>query len=257
MKVATFNANSIRARLPIILDWLAETQPDVLCVQETKVVDELFPQMAFESAGYHAAFRGQKSYNGVAILSREKLKNVASGFDDGGPSDDTRLIRGTLNGVHIINTYVPQGMDLKSDKYQYKLEWFERLLSFFDKHYTTRQKVLWCGDMNVAQTDIDLHDPKGHKGHVCFNPEVQAAFQKIADWGFTDVFRQHHPEPDQYTFYDYRASNALKQGKGWRIDLIMTTPSLTKKCTDTWIDLAPRRCERPSDHTPLVAEFDV
>ncbi len=257
MKLATFNANSIRARLPIVLDWLGEQQPDVMCIQETKVVDDLFPQEAFEAIGYHAAFRGEKSYNGVAILSREPLEDVSYGLDDDGPSDEARLIRGTFRGVHLVNTYVPQGMDTASEKYRYKLEWFARLARFFDRHYTAKDRVLWCGDINVAQTDIDVHDPKRLLGHVCFNPEVQAAFREVADWGFVDVFREKHPEPGQYTFYDYRAPSSLKRGKGWRIDLMMATPPLAKLCTDAWIDLAPRQREKPSDHTPLVAEFDL
>ena len=257
MRIATFNVNSIRARIGIVVAWLKKTKPDVLCMQETKVVDDDFPVMAFQGAGYHVAFRGEKGYNGVAIASRQPLKNVAFGIDDGGPRDEARLIRGTLGGVHIVNTYVPQGMDVKSPKYKYKLEWFSRLIGFFGKHYTPRRKVLWCGDLNIARTDIDLHDPKRLRGHVCFNPEVQAAFERVADWGFVDVFRKHHPEPGQYTFFDYRAPSALKAGKGWRIDLIMATKSLAAKSADCIIDLAPRKKPKPSDHTPLVAEFDV
>jgi len=257
MKIATFNANSIRARMPILLDWLAAARPDVLCVQETKVVDELFPVDDIRGAGYDVAFRGQKGYNGVAILSLGELKGVACGLDDGGPSDEPRLIRGTYRGVHIVNTYVPQGQDTKLPAYEYKLEWFTRLVRFFAKHHTPRQKVLWCGDLNVAPTDIDVHDPKRLLGHVCFNPEVQAAFRKVCDWGFVDVFRKHHPEPGLYTFFDYRAPSALKANKGWRIDHMLATKSLARKSRDCMIDLGPRKQPRPSDHTPLIAEFEV
>jgi len=257
MKIATFNANSIRARMGILLDWLAANGPDVLCVQETKAVDADFPLADIEKAGYRAAFRGEKSYNGVAILSREELKNVSFGLDDGGPRDETRLVRGTVGGVHVVNTYVPQGRDTKLPVYQYKLEWFSRLVGFFDRHHTPRQKVLWCGDLNVAPTDIDVHDPKRLLGHVCFNPDVIAAFGRVVDWGFVDVFRKHHPEPGQYTFYDYRASGALKQGKGWRVDHMLATRSLAERCTDCWIDLGPRKLPKASDHTFLVAEFKV
>ena len=241
----------------ILLDWLAAARPDVLCVQETKVVDDDFPVLDFQGAGYHVAYRGEKSYNGVAIASRGPLKHVAFGLDDGGPRDEPRLVRGTLGGVHLVNTYVPQGMGVKSPKYKYKLEWFSRLVGFFGKHYTPRQKVLWCGDLNVAPTDIDVHDPKRLKGHVCFNPDVQAAFQRVVDWGFVDVFRKHRPEPGVYTFYDYRAPSALKQNKGWRIDHFLATKSLARRSVDCAIDLAPRKRPKPSDHTPLVVEFRV
>ncbi|MFH1732766.1 MAG: exodeoxyribonuclease III [Planctomycetota bacterium] len=257
LKIATFNVNSIRARMPILLDWLKASRPDVLCVQETKVVDADFPFIEIKGAGYHAAFRGEKSYNGVAILSRGELKNVSFGLDDGGEPDEARLIRATYNGVHIINTYVPQGRDAKLPAYQYKLEWFARLAKFIARHYTTRQKVLWCGDLNVAPADIDVHDPKRLLGHVCFNPEVQAAFQGVVDWGFVDVFRKHHPEPGCYTFYDYRAPSALKAGKGWRIDHMLATKPLAAKSADCTIDLGPRKRPKPSDHTPLVATFDA
>ena len=255
MKIATFNVNSIRQRIGIVIAWLKKNKPDILCMQETKVVDDDFPAAEFEKAGYHVAFKGEKSYNGVAIASREPLKNVAFGIDDGGPRDEARLIRGTVAGVHIVNAYVPQGHDPKSPKYKYKLEWFSRLVGFFGKHYTPRRKVLWCGDLNVAPTDIDVHDPARLKGHVCFNPEVQAAFQRVVDWGFIDVFRKHHPEAGQYTFFDYRAPSALKENKGWRIDHFLATKSLAAKSTDCTIDLAPRKLAKPSDHPPLVAEF--
>jgi exodeoxyribonuclease-3 len=257
LKIATFNVNSIRARMPILLDWLDAARPDVLCVQETKVVDEDFPVADIEGAGYDVAFRGQKSYNGVAILSRGRVKDVSFGLDDGGEPDEARLIRATYKGVHIINTYVPQGRDAKLPVYEYKLAWFARLAALFARRYTTRQKVLWCGDLNVAPTEIDVHDPKRLMGHVCFNPEVQAAFRGVVEWGFVDVFRKHHPEPGQYTFYDYRAPSALKGNKGWRIDHILVTKPLAAKSVDCTIDLAPRRQTRPSDHTPLIAEFDL
>ncbi len=257
MKLATFNVNSVRSRMPIVMDWLAAHRPDALCMQETRVADDLFPLAEFEKAGYRVAFHGEGGRAGVAIASREALKGVAFGIDDGGPADKDRLVQGTLDGVHIINTYVPQGREPDSPMYQYKLEWFSRLIGFLGKHYTSKQKVVWCGDMNVAPADIDVHDPKGLLGHVCFNPVVQAAFQRVADWGFVDVFRKHHPEPGQYTFFDYRALGALKKNKGWRVDHVMATTPLAARSMDSYIDLEPRKCARASDHTVLVAEFDV
>ncbi len=243
--------------MPILLDWLATASPDVLCVQETKVVDENFPAGDIEGAGYDVAFKGQKSYNGVAIISRGKVTDVAYGLDDGGEPDEPRLIRATYRGVHIVNTYVPQGREIESPMYPYKLEWYARLRELFAKHYTTRQKVLWCGDLNVAPTEIDVHDPKRLMGHVCFNPDVQAAFRGVVDWGFVDVFRKHHPEPGQYTFFDYRSPKAVDNGRGWLIDHILVTKPLAAKSIDCTIDLVPRRQPRPSDHTPLIAEFDL
>jgi exodeoxyribonuclease-3 len=192
----------------------------------------------------------------VAIITKSKPKDVAVGLDDGGPADADRLIRCSLGGVHIVNTYVPQGRDVKLPVYQYKLEWLSRLAGFFERHYTTRKRVLWCGDLNVAPTDIDVHDPKRLEGHVCFNPEVRAAFQEVVGWGLVDVFRQHHAdEPGLFTFYDYRAPSALKRNKGWRIDHILATKPMARRCVACDVDLGPRRAERPSDHTVLIAEF--
>ncbi len=255
MKIATFNANSIRARMPIVVDWLAKNKPDVLCLQETKVQDEDFPAADFENAGYHVAFKGEKSYNGVAIASREPLKDVAFGLDDGGPPDESRLIRATISGVHIVNTYVPQGREPDSPMYQYKLEWFSRLAAFFAKHYTPQQRVVWCGDLNVAPTGFDVYDPKRLMGHVCFNPEVQEAFRRVVDWGFIDVFRKHRSMAGEYTFFDYRVPNAMKRGMGWRVDHILATRVFAARSLDSYIDLEPRKLPKSSDHTPLVAEF--
>jgi exodeoxyribonuclease-3 len=228
-KVATYNANSIRARMALILDWLARESPDVLCVQETKVQDEDFPAAPIREAGYQVVFRGQKAHAGVAIISREEARDVAFGIDDGGPStpdlgprsgqgsDEARLIRAVIGGVSVVNTYVPQGRDPESEHYQYKLRWFERLRAFFERHYVPDQPLVWMGDLNVAPEPIDVHDPKGLEGHVCFNVEVRAALERVRQWGFVDVFRCHHPgEAGQYTYYDYRARDPVERGIGWR-----------------------------------------
>ena len=256
MILTTFNANSVRSRLPVILPWLESHHPDVLCLQETKVVDADFPAADFEKAGYRVVFKGEKSYNGVAIVSRETPTDVASGLDDGGPRDEARLIRATIGGVHVVNAYIPQGREPDSPMYAYKLEWFSRLLGSFQKHYKPTQKVILCGDLNVAPTDIDVYDPKRLLGHVCFNPEVQAAFQRVVDWGFVDIFRKHRPEAGHYTFFDYRVPNAMKRGMGWRVDHILATKPLAAKSTDSYIDLEPRKTRKSSDHTFLVAEFE-
>ncbi len=258
-KVATYNANSIRARMPQIRAWLEREAPDVLCVQETKVRDKDFPVAEIESAGYHVVFRGQKSHAGVAILSRTEPAAVAAGFT--GDEDDlgaAHLLRATYAGIAIVNTYVPQGRDAESEHFQEKLAWFGRLRELFERHYTPQEQVLWCGDFNVAPEDVDVHDPKRLRGHVDFHPEAQTALEKIRAWGFVDLFRKHHAgETGHYSYWDYRARNPVERGVGWRVDHVWATAPLAGCCTASWIDTAARQEERPSDHTFVVAEFDI
>jgi exodeoxyribonuclease-3 len=256
LRVATYNANSIRARMSLILDWLDKESPDILCVQETKVQDEDFPAAPIQEAGYHVVFKGQKAHAGVAIISREEPQKVAYGLDDGEEPDEARLIRAVIGGISVVNTYVPQGRDPESEHFQYKLRWFERLRAFFERHYTPDDLLVWMGDLNVAMEPIDVHDPKALEGHVCYRPEVRAALRRVGEWGFVDVFRRHHPgEPGQYTYYDYRARSPVERGIGWRVDHVWATGPLANKSTDAWIDTEARLAERPSDHTFLVAEF--
>ena len=255
MKVASFNVNSLRVRLPIVTQWLSEHQPDILCVQETKVQDADFPIQAFDQTGYRCVFKGQKSYNGVAIFSRGQIKNIRYGFDDE-PKDEPRLIQAQINGVNIVNTYVPQGYLPDSQKFDYKLNWFDRLLDFFERHFKTTDPIVWVGDLNVAPEPIDVYDPVTLLGHVCFHPDVHQALKKVMSWGFTDIFRMHCREPGQYTFWDYRMRNAFKINRGWRLDHIMATKPLAEKSIACYIDKTPRLAERPSDHTPIIAEFD-
>ena len=257
LTIATFNVNSVRSRMPILLQWLGKTSPDIVCLQETKVQDHEFPVIPFQDAGYHVTFKGQKSYNGVAILSKSETSNVIHGFDDGGPADESRLLVAEVEGITVVNTYVPQGRDVDHEMYQYKLNWFDRLRAVFETHFAPDDPIVWVGDINVAPTDIDIHDPKRLLGHVCFNPQVTEALHKVTDWGFVDVFRKHVPEGGHYTYYDYRAKNAIENGKGWRIDHIHATKPLADRSVNSWIDLEPRLAERPSDHTPLMAEFET
>lgn len=255
MKIATFNANSIRSRLEIVLDWLAENKPDVLCVQETKAEDKDFPALAFAGAGYSVVFRGEKSYNGVCIISKAKPDKVSFGMDDGGQADETRLAYVKIGAVHVVNTYVPQGREIDNPMYQYKLKWLARLKKYFDRHFSPRDSVVWVGDMNVAPEAIDIHNVEEQAEHVCYHVDVRKAFADVVGWGFVDVFRKHHPEAGQYTFFDYRTINAVKRNMGWRVDHIMATAPLAAKSTDSYVDLKPRLKEKPSDHTFLVAEF--
>jgi len=254
MRVATFNVNSVRSRIDHILSWLGAHQPDLLALQETKVTDDLFPVAPFEEAGYHVYFRGQKSYNGVALLSRRPALRAHYGFDDE-PVDASRLQWVEFKGLHIVNTYVPQGRHIDHPLFAYKVKWFHRLRAWFEHRFTKRSPVLWLGDMNVAHDPIDVHNPEEREKHVCYHADARAAFAHCRDWGFTDTFRLHHPEAGHYTFYDYRNPTNVKDGKGWRIDYILASAPLARTCVRSHIDITPRLKAKPSDHTVLVAEF--
>jgi exodeoxyribonuclease-3 len=255
-KIATLNANSIRARLDQILTWMDREQADVLAVQETKVQDEDFPKGPIEEAGYHVVFAGQKAHAGVATLSRNAPESVLAGFDDG--SERPRLLYTLIHGLHIANSYVPQGRTPDHEEFQHKLDWFARIKAWFDGRFSPDDPVIWLGDFNVAPEDIDVYDPQGLRGHVDFHPDAQAALEDVRAWGFIDLFRKHHPdEPNQFTYYDYRARNAIERNVGWRVDHIWATAPLAERCIDAWIDVEARKAERPSDHTFLVAEFEL
>jgi exodeoxyribonuclease-3 len=255
MKVASFNVNSVRARLAVVVGWLLENRPDVLCLQETKAQDADFPAVEFEKISYRCAFKGEKGYNGVAILSTSPTGKVRFGFDEE-PQDKPRLITGEFGGIAIVNTYVPQGHLPDSEKFAYKLEWFARLLEYFDGNFKATEPLLWVGDLNIAPEAIDVYDPESLAGHVCFHPDVHKALKKVMEWGFVDVFRKHCPEAGRYTFWDYRLRGAFKRNLGWRLDHIMATRPLADRTIACYIDKKPRTAERPSDHTPIVAEFD-
>jgi exodeoxyribonuclease III len=255
-RIATYNVNSVRSRLHIIIPWLQEHRPDVLCMQETKVADGQFPLSEFTETGYQVTFRGQRQYNGVAIASREKPEAVRFGLPDGGPADEDRLIAAVFAGIPVVNTYVPQGRERETPHFAYKLAWFERLRAFFAGTYSPKAPLVWCGDLNVAPEPIDVHGPKRLLGHVCFTPEVWESFAAVRAWGLDDVFRRHHPaETGLYTFFDYRVPNAVKRGLGWRVDHILATEPLAARSLHCDIDMNPRLAEKPSDHTVLVADF--
>jgi exodeoxyribonuclease-3 len=255
MKIATFNANSIRSRLPIILQWLEDYQPDVLGIQETKCQDEDFPASAIEATGYHVVFKGEKSYNGVALICKTEPTDVKFGFDDGGPVDETRLIRAVVDGVAVVNTYVPQGRAIDHIMYKYKLGWYKRLKKLFETEYSAGQKLAWIGDINIAVEPIDVNRPETRKNDPCYHIDAHNAFLDVCSFGFTDLFRRHHPREEIYSFFDYRAKDAIAKNLGWRIDYVLTTEPLTAKCISCDIDLEPRKREKPSDHTFMVAQF--
>ena len=256
--VATFNCNSLRARMQVVTQWLKKRKPDVLCLQETKIQNEIFPVEDFSKLGYQSVFSGQKSYNGVAVLSRYSIHDPKFGFGDGLDQEDdlTRIIRCEIKGIFIINTYVPQGKSVLHDDFQRKLQWFKRLRKLFEREYRPDQKILWCGDLNVAPDPIDVHDPDLYTNHVCFHEKVRAAFKEVLDWGFIDLLRKFHPEPGLYSFFDYRTPRAVKRNIGWRLDHILVTKPLADIAQDAFIDLEPRLWDRPSDHTFVVAKFD-
>jgi exodeoxyribonuclease-3 len=254
MKVASFNVNSIRARLPVVLEWLQQNRPDVLAVQETKVRDGEFPKAAFEQIGYRCAFRGEKSYNGVAVLAAREIDDVEFGLP-GEPRDESRLLKARIGEIVLVNTYVPQGSLPTSDRFRYKLDWFERLGDYFRRNFRPTDPVVWAGDLNVAPLPIDVYDPETLLGHVCYHPEVHKALEKVMAWGLTDVFRMHCREAGQYTFWDYRLGNSFRRNRGWRLDHIMATLPLAQRSVACSIDKRPRTADRPSDHTPIVAEF--
>jgi exodeoxyribonuclease-3 len=254
MNVATFNVNSIRTRLPIVIDWLTANKPDALCVQETKVQDKDFPVDEFTSTGYNVIYKGQKSYNGVAIFSKHKFTDIEYSFDDS-LGDEARFIKAQINGITIINTYVPQGFEMDSEKYQHKLDWLKKLFAYFKENFTPTDKLIWLGDLNIAPTDKDVYDPIELAGCVCFNDQLTNIFNGFIEWGFVDLFRLHHKEGGNFSFWDYRQPNGFKRNLGWRLDHILGTKSLAEKCISCVIDTKPRLLEKPSDHTFVIAEF--
>ncbi|HUQ91800.1 MAG TPA: exodeoxyribonuclease III [Bryobacteraceae bacterium] len=255
MKIATWNVNSIRKRLPLVLEWLAQHQPDVLCLQETKVQDADFPVDLIRDAGYYATFRGMKGYNGVATLSRREPSRVLYGLFQGPDNEDARILQTVVDGIPIVNTYVPQGYRIDSDKYVFKIEWFWRIRRYFEQHLDTDSPAIWTGDMNVAPEPIDVYHPERRVNDVDFHIDARNAYKAALAWGFTDVFRRLHPERVQYTYWDY-FRNALGNNWGWRIDHILATAPLAARCQAVEVDMGPRQAPAASDHTVVWAEFD-
>lgn len=257
MKIATFNANSIRARRTIIQDWLRQERPDVLSIQETKVQDKDFPADLFDSCGYHVVFRGQKSYNGVAVATRIPVSRVRMDLSDSGSDEEARFISLRAGSIPLINVYVPQGRAVGTDAFHKKLGWLRSLVEHVKSTYDPAGPLLMTGDFNVARDARDVYDPEGLEGEVCFHPEERAVLQELLDWGLVDVFREHQPEGGHYTFWDYRIPSGLKRNMGWRIDYILATAPLAGTCVHVHIDTEARGLDKPSDHTFLTAEFRI
>lgn len=253
MKVATWNVNSIRAREARLLAWIERHQPDVLCLQELKVTDDLLPIAGLEAAGYHVASFGQPTYNGVAILSRRPLEDVRRGLEDDVDDPAARLISARVDGLRIVSAYVPNGQSMGSDKAAYKVAWLARLRSYLERTATTSDRLLVCGDFNVARDDKDVAFPQRWASNVLFHPEMRHALEGLLSWGLVDVFRSHHPEGRIYSWWDYRMLSFPK-GDGLRIDYAFATGALAPACTSAVIDRDERKGKQPSDHAPVVVE---
>jgi len=254
-RLATWNVNSLKVRLPHLLDWLASARPDAMCLQETKTEDANFPVAELRAAGYEAVFCGQKSYNGVAILARSAPADVQHGIPNFA-DDPKRVIAATVGGVRVISIYAPNGQSLESDKYVYKLKWYEALAAWLADELARRPRVAVLGDYNVAPEDRDVHNPKRWAGGIHVSEPERNAFRKLIEVGFKDAFRLFEQPEKEFSWWDYRL-NAYQRGWGLRIDEILLSPELAARCTSCKIDRSPRERERPSDHTPVFADLDL
>ena len=254
MKIAAWNVNSLKVRLPHVLQWLAERQPDVLCLQEIKCEDEKFPRAELEQTGYHLAYCGQKTYNGVAILSRLPITEIAPGIADF-EDEQKRVISATIAGIRVICVYVPNGQAVGSEKFEYKLRWLEALRVGLTAELSRNPHIAVLGDFNIAPEDRDVHDPKLWEGQIHVSEPERDALRALLALGFKDSFRLFRQEEKSYSWWDYRM-NQFKRNMGLRIDHVLVSEQLATLCTGSYIDAAPRRLERPSDHAPVWAEFE-
>ena len=253
MKIASWNVNSLKVRLPHVLDWLATHKPDILGLQETKTIDDNFPVAEINDAGYQVVFSGQKTYNGVAVLSKIKSKDIVT--DLPGLDDPQRRVMGcTVGDVRFLNLYVPNGSEVGSEKFEYKLNWLDTLASYVEEQLKAHKKFVMVGDFNIAPEDRDVHDPEAwHEKILCSTPE-RKALQRLIDLGLSDTFRLFEQDEKVFSWWDYRAAG-FRRNLGLRIDLLLSSPAMTKRCTASYVDKEPRKLERPSDHAPAVAEF--
>src|SRR5215469_4825400 len=254
MKIATWNLNSVRAREGRLLAWLAEKRPDVLCLQELKAADEDFPSAAVEALGYQGVVYGQRTYNGVAILSRGPLAEVEKGFRDGDDDAQARVISARAGEIRVVCAYFPNGAEVGSEKFAYKLRWMERMHHYLQHSLKQDDSAVLCGDFNVAPEDRDVARPEEWKESVLCHPEARAALARIAGLGLVDTFRRHHSEGGYYSWWDYRMLGFPKNN-GLRIDHILATEPLAARCSAAEIDRNERKGKQPSDHAPVVATF--
>jgi exodeoxyribonuclease III len=255
LTVATWNVNSLKVRLPQLALWLGANPIDLVALQETKLTDENFPRAEIEALGYRAVHSGQKTYNGVAILSRLPFEAVDAGLPDH-PDPQRRLIAATVGGIRLINVYVPNGQSVGSDKYAYKLAWLEALARHLERELAAHERLLVVGDFNIAPEERDVHDPAAWQGSVLVSPAERAAFARLIAAGVGDLFRRFDQPDQSYTWWDYR-QGAYRRNRGLRIDLMLASPALAARCGFCRIDREPRAWERPSDHAPCAAGFDL
>lgn len=256
MKIATWNINSLPGRLDQVIRWTAKNSPDVLCLQETKVPDAKFPVARLRTAGYeHQAFAGERSYNGVAILSRHPLEDVQKGFPRV-KDPQQRLIAATVNGVRIVDVYVPHGTRIGTPKFEYKMDWLKRLRKFFDNRYAVDEPVVLCGDFNITPHELDLWNIPIWVNKLFFTKPEREAIQHLKKWGFVDVFRLINGDVQEFSWWDY-FHHSFEWDKGLRLDHIWTSPTLADACRDCWIDREPRGWDHATDHAPVLAEFSV
>lgn len=255
MKIASWNVNSLKVRLPQVLDWLALENPDLLALQETKMTDDVFPADAFREAGWEIAFSGQKTYNGVALIARHPIEDTVtdpSGIDD----EQRRILGATVAGIRVFNLYVPNGKEVDSDKYVHKLDWLARMASCLERELAAHERLVVLGDFNITPADEDVHDPEALAGKIHCSNRERAALQRLIDLGLLDTFRRFEQPERRFSWWDYRL-NAFRRNLGLRIDLILASRALAERCRSAAIDIGPRRNARPSDHAPVVAEFDL
>jgi exodeoxyribonuclease-3 len=255
MRISTWNVNSLRVRMEHLGRWLADNAVDAIALQELKLADEHFPREAIGALGLHAACFGQKTYNGVAILSRAEAQDVVTGIP-GDADPQRRVIAASFGPVRLVNVYVPNGQAVDSEKYTYKLAWLERLRSYLADLLQEHEHVLVAGDFNIAPEDRDVHDPAAWEGSVHVSAPERAALAKIASLGYDDLFRRFDQPAKSWSWWDYRM-NAFRRDLGLRIDLMLASPALAARCTACSIDRTPRSWERPSDHAPVTAVFDI
>ena len=256
MRIATWNVNSIRARLPRLRAWIEAQGPDVLCLQETKCADAEFPWQDLQELGYHVVHHGQRTYNGVAILSREPIEDVVRGFPDDEDDAQRRVIGGLVGGIRLLNLYVVNGERVGSEKYERKLAWLERLVDFLSGYCDLGQPLLVLGDFNITRDDRDVYDPERFRGKIlCSGPERES-LHAILELGFIDLLREYHPRGGVYTWWDFR-TRGFERGQGLRIDHVLATPPAARLCVEAEVDLNERGQEKPSDHAPLIVTLET
>ncbi len=255
--IATWNVNSLNARMPRVEEWITEMRPDVLCLQETKMSDAQFPGMDFQRLGYDSVHHGQGRWNGVAILSRVGIDDVVAGFDDGeAPDPDARMLWATCGGVRVVSLYVPNGREVGADHYLYKLSWLGRLRAHLDAHHSPEERLVLLGDWNIAPTDQDVWSAAAFEGSTHVTPEERDALAGVVEWGLVDTLRERYPEDGIYSYWDYRNGDFHKR-RGMRIDYLLSSRSLAERAAVDLIDRNARKGSKPSDHAPVLAVYEL